>query len=57
MHKQKIITRIGLFRRVLRIFEADVNFLLESGWKAAHVTVEKRGLRIIAVALLEKNAG
>jgi hypothetical protein len=51
---QKLVTKVALFRRGVRKFTEEVNLLLEDGWRIANISIEKRGLRIICCALLEK---
>lgn len=53
--RQLFITELGLARRIVRIFESRVNSSLSAGWKCVgEPKIEKRGLRIICTALLEK---
>ena len=51
---QKIVTKIAFSRLGVRAFERLVNRHLADGWAARTVSVDKRGLRFVCVALLER---
>ena len=54
--KSMLVTRVVLTRFGVRRFEREVNGLLFSGkWELADVSVKKRGLRIVCVAVLKEN--
>lgn len=53
--QQKLIVNVGLARRIVRIWEDRVNTLLLQGWKVVDHKLEKRGLRLLCSALLEKS--
>lgn len=49
----KVIIQIALFRRGVERFEKDLNKLLSEGYKLKSVTVEKKGLRFVCMAVVE----
>jgi hypothetical protein len=51
---QRIVTKIAFSRLGVRAFERLVNRQLADGWTAKSVSVDKRGLRFVYVALLER---
>lgn len=51
---QKLITRVALLRIGLCKFEDEVNKHLADGWVTNTLSIDKRGLRIVCSALLEK---
>ena len=51
----QIITQVALFRRGVKKFEQEVNAMLDAGYTIKQISVEKHGLRIICLAVLEQN--
>jgi len=54
---QKIITKIGLFRGIVKEFQCEVNCHLAQGWKILDLDIDKKGLRLICWAILDKSNG
>ncbi len=52
---QKIITKVAMFGGGVREFEDNVNEQLSNGWTARNVTVTKSGLRMVCMAVLERD--
>ena len=51
----QIITQVALFRRGVKKFEEEVNAMLDAGYTVQQISIEKRGLRIICLAVLVQN--
>lgn len=50
----QIITQVALFRTGVKKFEQEVNAMLDAGYTIQQISIEKRGLRIICLAVLEQ---
>lgn len=51
----KIILQVALFRWGIRKFEEKVNKLLEDGYQLDKISVEKKGFKIICLAIVKKS--
>ena len=51
---QKLLTHVAWFRFGVDSFTAQVNDYLNDGWKVVQLNIEKKGLRFVCHALLEK---
>ena len=49
---QKLVSKIGLTRHIVKEFEIEVNSLLETGWHLVTISIEQRHLRIVCMAVL-----
>lgn len=52
---EKIVVKVGLTRRITRLFQEEVNTLLAEGYKIKSLSVEKKGLKILCTAWLENS--
>jgi hypothetical protein len=51
---QQIVVKLGLARKAVREFESEVNTLLAQGYTISEWKYEKKGLRVLLLAILDK---
>ena len=51
----KLVTQVALMRGGVRRWENKVNKLMEEGWEPQSVSIDKKGLKMICIALLKKS--